>query len=111
MEIGYFMQSKKMWINNRLDLNDVWTLVGKGEKITLWCMGITESATGMGQRKRLSEDNGSSSHGENEPTTSGTKRARKLTNSEQKQTVVDDYEHKLQEKHQIAFRSNCGLKC
>jgi hypothetical protein len=33
MEIGFFHRSKKLWINSRLDLNDMWDLVGKGEKI------------------------------------------------------------------------------
>ena len=100
IEVGYFNQSKKIWISNRLDLNDVWALVGKGEKITLWCMGVTESATGMGQRKRPCEDIGSNSHGGTEP---GTKRAKKLTTTEQKKALVEDYEQKLQEKHQDKY--------
>ena len=42
MEIGYYSQSKKIWINNRLDLNDAWTILSRGEKLTLWCLGIGE---------------------------------------------------------------------
>ena len=34
MEIGYFRGSNKLWINNRLDVNDVWKLVNEGKKVT-----------------------------------------------------------------------------
>ena len=49
IEVGYFIQCKKMSINNRLDLNDVWAMVAKGEKITLWCMGIAAAESAVGQ--------------------------------------------------------------
>ena len=51
IEVGYFIQCKKMSINNRLDLNDVWAMVAKGEKIILWCMGIAAAESAVGQRK------------------------------------------------------------
>lgn len=41
MEVGYFIGSKKLWINSRLDINDVWDTVEKGEKLTLWCLDST----------------------------------------------------------------------
>ena len=41
MEVGYFIHSKKLWINSRLDVNDVWNSVGRGEKVTLWCLNTT----------------------------------------------------------------------
>lgn len=41
LEVGYFIHSKKVWINNRLDINDVWSMVEKGEKVTLWCLNTT----------------------------------------------------------------------
>ena len=34
MVIGYFHGSNKFWINNQLDVNDVWKLVNEGEKVT-----------------------------------------------------------------------------
>ena len=42
LEIGYFRRSKKFWLNNRLDMNDFWELILKGESITLWCVETTE---------------------------------------------------------------------
>ena len=49
MDVGYFNKhSKKMWLNNRLDVNDLWDLVYKGENITLWC---TETADNSRKRK------------------------------------------------------------
>lgn len=36
MEVGYYKQSKKMWIKNRPDINDVWKLVHNGDSVTLW---------------------------------------------------------------------------
>ena len=33
-----------MWIKNRLDLNDVWKLSQKGERVTLWSMGVAAEA-------------------------------------------------------------------
>lgn len=38
IDIGYFNHSKKLWINSRLDVNDVWAMVEKGERVTLWCL-------------------------------------------------------------------------
>ena len=29
MEVGYFIHSKKVWINSRLDINDIWKIVEK----------------------------------------------------------------------------------
>ena len=29
LEIGYFRRSKKIWLNNRLDMNDFWELILK----------------------------------------------------------------------------------
>ena len=53
MEIGYFHQGKKMWIKNRLDLNGVWKLAHKGERVTLWSMGVaTEASTSRDTQKR-----------------------------------------------------------
>ena len=42
-----------MWIKNRLDLNDVWKLVQKGERVTLWSMGtVTEAIALTDAQKR-----------------------------------------------------------
>ena len=31
MEIGYFLNSRKLWINNRLDISDVWNMIDERE--------------------------------------------------------------------------------
>ena len=41
MEVGYYSHSTKLWINSRLDVNDVWNSIGRGEKPTLWCLDTT----------------------------------------------------------------------
>ena len=98
MEIGYFHQSKKMWIKNRLDLNDVWKLVQNGERVTLWCMGaLTEPSTPTDGQKRPIEN--SSSNGE-EP---ASKRAKKQSSADEKKAVLADFEHKLQQKHEDKY--------
>ena len=56
MEIGYYRNAKKNWINNRLDMNDMWSRIEKGEKIMVWCVSKEEA------KKRSLDDNK-----ENEP--------------------------------------------
>lgn len=87
MEVGYFCQSKKMWINNRLDLQDALTLISRGDRITLWCVGVTESS-----RKR----GGSSSDEEQEPES---KKSKKLSKAEELKSLTEDYLRQLKEKH------------
>ena len=94
MEIGYFHQSKKMWIKNRLNLNDVSKLVQNGERVTLWCMGaVTEPSTPTDGQKRTIEN--SSSSGEE----LASKRVKKKLSMDEKKAVLADFEHKLQQKH------------
>ena len=31
MDIGYFLGTKKLWINNRLDISNVWNMIDKRE--------------------------------------------------------------------------------
>lgn len=45
MEIGYYHHTKKNWLNNRLDMNDMWSLIAKGEKVLIWCVGKEKSRT------------------------------------------------------------------
>jgi hypothetical protein len=58
MEIGFYNQSgRKLWINNRLDMNDMWELVSKGGKLTLWCVGIpSPTAQSSRNMKRSSSE-------------------------------------------------------
>ena len=72
-------------------------MVAKGEKITLWCMGIAAAESAVGQRKRANEDIGGTSN----CTGDVTKRAK--TNAENKKALVEEYEQKLQVKHQDKY--------
>ena len=64
MEIGFFQHSKKLWINNRLDVNDMWAVAAKGGKVMLWCVGIGENNHGSQKRSREDTD---SNEKESEP--------------------------------------------
>ena len=88
MEIGYYYQCKKMWINNRLDLNDAWTLISKGEKITLWCVGICAQS-----RKRETTDTSDEEH-------ETQRKKSKVSKAEEKRAIIEDYERQLKEKHE-----------
>lgn len=87
MEIGYYSQSKKIWINNRLDLSDAWSIVAKGERLTLWCVGVGEIS-----RKC---DNRATSDDENDTFV----KKQKMSKVEEKRVIVEDYERQLKEKH------------
>ena len=50
MEMGLYLYSKKKWINNRLDMNDMWKMASNGGKVMLWCIRIGE------KQKRSHED-------------------------------------------------------
>jgi hypothetical protein len=94
MEVGYFHQAKKMWIKNRLDLNDVWQLVQKGGRVTLWSTGATTEANAPTEaQKRPLEKSGSG--GEQYVS----KRAKTQSSSEDKRALVADHEQQLQQKH------------
>ena len=84
MEIGYYSHSKKIWINNRLDLNDAWKI----ERVTFWCHGASEAS-----RKRDSK-----SGSEDEQDVPG-KSSRKMSRMEEKRATVEEYKRQLKEKH------------
>ena len=92
MELGFFQHSKKRWINNRLDVNDMWEMKLMEEKWCwqLWCIGI-------GEKQKRSHDGDL----EQEP-------ARKLvkptdTSVDSLKSLTKDYESQLKAKHSDAF--------
>ena len=97
MDIGYFKQSKKFWLNNRLDMNDLWDLIHNGENITLWCIEMIEQT-----RKRTQLD---ASEAENYHADKDTKKAKKLSKMEEKKIEAEKYEQILSEKHGDKFTS------
>ena len=95
MEVGYFNHAKKRWINNRLDLVDMWKLVAKGDKIVLWC--VENSDNERAPSKRPSEDGG-----ENEPPSK-----KRISATQQK---VLETEVELKRKHGTSTYSNFQFK-
>ena len=37
--IGFYQETKKMWIQNKEDLRDAWELLDRNKTLTLWCHG------------------------------------------------------------------------
>ena len=97
MELGFYYHSgKKLWINNRLDLNDMWELVLKGEKLTLWYVGLGPSPQSTRNPKRSSDERDKEVNGESEP-------PKKMSKMKEKRSLVEEYEQKLKEKHADKF--------
>jgi hypothetical protein len=67
-----------------LDLKDVWKLVQKGDKVTLWSMGATTEANAPTEAQNRK---------------SVLKRAKTQSRSEDKRVLVAEYEQQLQQKH------------
>ena len=82
LEIGYFRRSKKFWLNNRLDMNDFWELILKGESITLWCVETTEHS-----RKRTQPDASEDEH---------TERPKKLSKMEERKSEAEKFEKRFE---------------
>ena len=88
MEIGYFRLSKEIWINNRLDRNDLWDVIDNREKVTLWCVEAIPSDQAQ-KRSRPDEDKGLES----------TKKQKKLSRMEERKAEAEKHEQTLLEKH------------
>ena len=101
MEVGYYIHSTKLWINSRLDINDVWNSVGRGEKLTLWCLNTTPRQP-LKRKRESAQGNGEDSQGQ----------ASKCACSSQGQSTVEErrakakgYEQKLVELHKDKWTS------
>ena len=90
MEIGFYLQSKKKWINNRLDMNDMWKMISNGGKVTLWCVGIGE------KQKRAHDDDS-----DQEPAQKRSKPSD--TSVDSLRSLAKDYESQLRAKHNDAY--------
>ena len=93
MEVGYFVHSKKLWINSRLDIQDVWNSVSKGEKLTLWCLSTTPRQSQ--KRKHESQVSGENGNGQ---TNKRPCSSHGLSTAERK-AKAKEYEQKLVELH------------
>ena len=54
-DIGYFRQSKKLWLNSAPDLKEAWSLLKGGERLTFWCNGVRKEESTQKARKRASD--------------------------------------------------------
>ena len=96
MEIGFFQHSKKMWINNRLDVNGMWKVVTNGGKVMLWCVGIGESTSNHGQKR---------SHDDSDPEREPASKRGKPSNTsvESLKSNAKEYELQLKAKHNDTY--------
>lgn len=88
VEIGFFHHSKKVWINNRLDLNDMWQLLTKGDKVTLWYLDNGEVSN---KRPRVGEEE------ENELP------SKKTCRMDTKKAQAREFEVELKKKHESTY--------
>lgn len=92
LEVGYFRHSTKLWINNRLDIDDVWNGVEKGAKITLWCLDTSREP----QKRKRDEQ-------EDENVTPPKKKNPPPGSTEEKRAKIRESEMKLQEMHKEKY--------
>ena len=90
MEVGYFKQTKKLWLSTRLDMNDMWELVRKGDRVTLWCVETVEKS-----RKRGMLDG----EAEEESCEQVVKKSKKLSKMEERKLDAEKYKESLTKKH------------
>ena len=93
MEVGYFAHSKKLWINNRLDINDVWAIIERGDKITLWCLDTSRET-----QKRKHNDQGC----EDFPPSSK-KSCPGQSSVEERRATTSENKQKLEEQHKDKY--------
>lgn len=87
--VGYFDQTTKHWIHNRLDMNDVWDMIEKGMKITLWCndCAAIKKSSLPGKHARLDAVNDSNG------------KKPKLSSVDSKKALAEEHEQELKDKH------------
>ena len=91
-DIGYFSGTKRIWIRNNDDLNDLTQLM-RTKSVMLWCNGRKKRG-----RKNLSE----SSDSEEDCSSSRTKKKKKSA-CEERTDRVDDVVDELRAKHKTLF--------
>lgn len=87
MEIGYFHKTNKICTKSRLDVNDVWVLIRKGEKVALWCTGAPSKGQPESHKRPASEESGHSA------------KVKKGSSAEEKRAAALKFEEKLLAKH------------
>ena len=99
MEVGYYSHSTKLWINSRLDVNDVWTSIGRGEKLTLWCLDTTPRQPQKHKRDNSSENDSQGQASKRQCSSQGS------STVEERKVKAKEYEQKLVELHKDKWTS------
>ena len=105
MELGYFHQAKKFWLNNRLDMTDAWEIHSKGGNLVFWCVGADSSQPSKSvprKRTQQQQENGSDDECELQQLKKS-KKAGKQSKQEERKAMAEEYESALKEKHQDAY--------
>lgn len=76
-------------------MNDMWSLVSKGDKVAFWCMGSEE--TTLRSKKRAHD--GDSQETENQPP----KKSKSATKIDSQRELVREYELELKKKHEGVY--------
>ena len=96
MDIGYFLGTKKLWINNRLDISDVWNMIDKREKVTLWCL---DTSTRESLKRKRDE------HGDDDDTPPLKKKSPAQGTVEERKARAKENEEKLKDLHKDKWTS------
>ena len=97
--IGYTKGGNKVWIRTASDVQDVWSFVRGNTAVTLWCHGISTSATKGKRRKDCSSESDSDSDDSSKYKRRRKKKKRKKSAFEEKTNRVEELVTKLRQKH------------
>ena len=104
--IGFYQETKKMWIQNKEDLRDAWELLDRNKTLTLWCHGQDSRKKKRSAIDLSSEHDAVSNSDSDAGEATGSKRRKTsggLTNSrttsEGKATRVQEIKDELEKKH------------
>lgn len=112
--VGFYQESKKIWIQNKQDLLDAWRVLEKSKSLTLWCHGRDthkrkkhDADLDAGHNDAAeSDDEGGRSMGKR-ACTAGQKKTR--STSEEKAMQVQELKGQLEQKHGTKY-SGCQYR-
>ncbi len=111
--VGFYQESKKMWIQKTKYLRDAWRVLEKNKSLTLWCHGkdsrkrrMPDAVQGGGQDDATESDEVTRSSKEKKACSSGQKNR---TTSEEKAREIWKLKVQLEEKHGTKY-NGCQYK-
>ena len=110
--IGFYQETKKMWIQNKEDLRDAWELLDRNKTLTLWCHGQDSRKKKRSAIDQSSEHDAVSNSDSEANEATGSKRRKtsgglknSRTTSEEKATRVQEIKDELEKKHGSKYNS------